>query len=100
MTSHWKQVQLSYKIVSGKNSMTSKAGWIVLPLYDKNIGLIVFSAKKAPFFKLKIHDPFVVPPSAKIRNGAYYPVYSMSSYLSRMAAKAWALFSGEPPLGI
>lgn len=59
--------------------MTSKAGWIVPPLYFKNIGLIVFSAWNAPFFMLSKHVPLVVAPSAKIRNGAYFPDYSINS---------------------
>ena len=58
-------------MASGKNSITSKAGWIVLPLYFINIGLIVFSAKKAPFLRFRMHEPFVVPPSANIKKGAY-----------------------------
>jgi len=43
------------------------------------IGLTVFSAKNAPFLKEMIPDPFDVPPSAKIRKGAYLPVSSISS---------------------
>jgi hypothetical protein len=35
------------------------------------IGLIVFSLKKAPFLNFIRADPLLVPPSAKIKNGAY-----------------------------
>jgi len=61
---------------------------------------MVFSAKNAPFLNLIRPVPLVVPPSAKIKNGAYFPVSSMSSYLSLIAARAYAFFSSEPPLGI
>lgn len=70
------------------------------PLYFRYMGLVVFSAWNAPFFIFKMHVPFVVAPSAKIRNGAYYPVYSISSWRSLMVSSAKALFSGDPPLGI
>jgi len=69
-------------------------------LYFIKVGLIVFSAKKAPFLKLKIPVPFVVVPSGKIRNGAYSAVFSIYSYLFLMAASARAFFSSDPPLGI
>jgi hypothetical protein len=78
----------------------SNAGLNVFDLYFKTIGLIVFSAKNAPFLNLTIWDPFVVPPSAKIKNGAYLPVSSISSYLSLIAASALALASSLPPLGM
>jgi len=78
----------------------SKAGLTVFALYFKTIGLIVFSAKKAPFLNLIMWDPLEVPPSANIKNGAYLPVSSISSYLSLMAPSALALASSLPPLGI
>ena len=65
-----------------------------------NDGLTVFSAKKAPFLNLNIPVPFVVVPSGKIRNGEYFPVDSISSYLCLIAAKASAFFSSDPPLGM
>jgi hypothetical protein len=78
----------------------SNAGLKVPVVYFITIGLIVFSAKKAPFLNLIIYVPFVVPPSAKIKNGANFPVSSISSCLSLMAARALALDSSLPPLGI
>jgi len=64
------------------------------------IGFIVFSLKKAPFLNFISDDPLLVPPSTKIKNGAYWPVFSISSYLSLIAYKAFALFSSLPPRGI
>jgi hypothetical protein len=80
--------------------MISNAGETVPCLYFMNIGLTVFSAKKAPFLNFKMLVPFVVAPSAKIRNGENFPVCSMTSYLSLMAPNARAFFSSEPPLGM
>lgn len=80
--------------------MISNAGLTVPCLYFIKIGLTVFSAKNAPFLNFKIPVPFVVAPSAKIRNGENFPVYSMISYLFLIAANARAFFSSEPPLGM
>jgi len=64
------------------------------------VGLTVFSAKNAPFLNLNIPVPLVVVPSGKIKNGENFPVYSISSYLCLIAARAKAFFSSEPPLGM
>lgn len=78
----------------------SKAGLTVPCLYFMKTGLIVFSAKKAPFLNFKMLDPLVVAPSANIRNGEKLPVASITSYLFLIAANAMAFFSSEPPLGM
>lgn len=65
-----------------------------------NVGLTVFSAKKAPFLNLNIPVPFVVVPSGKIRKGENFPVDSISSCRCLIAARAKAFFSSEPPLGM
>jgi hypothetical protein len=64
------------------------------------IGRTVFSAKNAPFLNLIMLEPLVVPPSAKIKKGAYLPVSSISSYRSLIAINALAFFSSLPPLGM
>jgi hypothetical protein len=69
-------------------------------LYFKKTGLIVLSPEKAPLLNLMIPVPFVVVPSAKIKNGEYYAVCSISSYLSFMASRAFYNLSGDPPLGM
>lgn len=55
----------------GKYSMISKAGLTRLYLYFMKSGLTVFSAKNAPYLNVIMHEPFVVPPSGNIKNGAY-----------------------------
>jgi hypothetical protein len=65
-----------------------------------NIGLTVFSAKNPPFLNFAMPLPFVVPPSANIRNGAYAFVSSISICLSFIAFRAFAFCSSFPPLGI
>lgn len=95
-----KQAQLNYNMTRGKNSIMSKAGLTVPCEYFMNIGRQVFSAKNAPCLKLRMQVPFVVPPSGNNKKGAYYPVCSIRSYLSRMAISALALLSYDPPLGI
>lgn len=86
-------------MASGRNSIMSKAGLTRLYLYFIYKGLTVFSAKNAPYFIVIMHVPLVVPPSGKIRKGAYYPVYSINSYLSLIDIRALALLSGLPPRG-
>lgn len=78
----------------------SKAGLTVPCLYFMKIGLTVFSAKKAPFLNFKMPVPFVVAPSANIKNGENFPVCSITSYRSLIAANAKAFFSSDPPLGM
>lgn len=99
-TSHVKQAQESYRIANGRNSMISKAGETRLYLYFMKRGRTVFSAKKAPCFIVIMQVPLVVPPSGNIKKGAYWPVYSISSCLSRIAISALALLWALPPRGM
>jgi hypothetical protein len=78
----------------------SNAGLTVEYLYFKNIGLIVFSEKKAPFLNFKRLVPFDVAPSGNIKNGAYYPVFSINSCLYYIYYNTSYLLRSSPPLGM